>query len=88
MTKLTKRTVDATEIEPSGYVLWDDDRPGFGLRVFKSESEAMWSSTVLQAARVVSRSACMECGLLMGPQGFRLGVITPLKFPEHHFQRL
>ena len=36
MTKLTKRTVDATEIKASDYVLWDDDLPGFGLRVFKS----------------------------------------------------
>jgi hypothetical protein len=36
MPKLTKRTVDASEIKSSDYVLWDDDLPGFGLRVFKS----------------------------------------------------
>jgi integrase len=36
MPKLTKRTIDATEIRASDYVLWDDDLPGFGLRVFKS----------------------------------------------------
>ena len=36
MTKVTKRTVDATEIRSSDYVLWDDALPGFGLRVFKS----------------------------------------------------
>lgn len=36
MTKLTKRTVDAAEIGASDYVIWDEDLPGFGLRVFAS----------------------------------------------------
>lgn len=36
MTKLTKRTFDATQIKSSDYVPWDDDLPEFGLRVFKS----------------------------------------------------
>lgn len=36
MAKLTKRTVDSTEIRTSDYVLWDDELPGFGLRVFAS----------------------------------------------------
>jgi integrase len=36
MAKLTKRTVDNTEIRTSDYVLWDDELPGFGLRVFAS----------------------------------------------------
>lgn len=36
MAKLTKRTVDNTEIRISDYVLWDDELPGFGLRVFAS----------------------------------------------------
>jgi hypothetical protein len=36
MAKLTKRTVDATKIKSSDYVIWDEDLPGFGLRVFAS----------------------------------------------------
>ena len=31
-----KRFVDAVEIRDKDYVLWDDDLPGFGLRVFSS----------------------------------------------------
>ena len=34
MAKLTKRFVDAVEIRDKDYVVWDDDLPGFGLRVF------------------------------------------------------
>ena len=36
MAKLTKRTVDAAEAQDKDYVIWDDDLPGFGLRVFTS----------------------------------------------------
>jgi len=34
--KLTKRVVDAVEVREKDYVIWDDDLPGFGLRVFTS----------------------------------------------------
>jgi hypothetical protein len=34
--KLTKRFVDAADIRQKDYVLWDDELPGFGLRVFAS----------------------------------------------------
>ena len=36
MAKLSKRTVDAAESRDKDYVIWDDDLPGFGLRVFVS----------------------------------------------------
>lgn len=36
MVKLTKRTVDAAKAGDKDYFIWDDDLPGFGLRVFAS----------------------------------------------------
>jgi integrase len=36
MPKLTKRIVEAAEIRPTEYFVWDDDLPGFGLRVLTS----------------------------------------------------
>jgi Arm DNA-binding domain len=36
MTKLNKRIVDAAEARDKDYVIWDDELPGFGLRVFTS----------------------------------------------------
>lgn len=36
MPKLTKRVIDAAELREKDYVIWDDDLPGFGLRVFAS----------------------------------------------------
>jgi hypothetical protein len=63
MPKLTKRTVDTTEIRSSDYVVWDDELPGFGLRIFASGKR----SYVVQhrAARPLAsatRSACTACG--------------------------
>jgi integrase len=36
MAKVTKRVVDAAEARKKDYVIWDDELPGFGLRVFAS----------------------------------------------------
>lgn len=36
MAKISKRLVESAEIKPKDYVIWDDDLPGFGLRVFAS----------------------------------------------------
>lgn len=36
MTKITKRVVDSAETRAKDYVIWDDELPGFGLRVFAS----------------------------------------------------
>ena len=36
MPKLTKRVVDAVEVRASEYFIWDNDIPGFGVRVLPS----------------------------------------------------
>lgn len=36
MVKLTKRVIDAAVAEVKDYILWDEEIPGFGLRVFPS----------------------------------------------------
>jgi Arm DNA-binding domain len=56
--KLSKRVVDAAEPKDKDYVIWDEDLPGFGLRVFKSGKR----SYVLQY-RSLGRSRRYTIGL-------------------------
>ncbi|MDR3528400.1 MAG: Arm DNA-binding domain-containing protein [Rhizomicrobium sp.] len=58
MVKLTKRVVDATQARDGDYVIWDDELPGFGLRVFTSGKR----SYVLQY-RSLGRSRRYTIGL-------------------------
>jgi Arm DNA-binding domain len=36
MSKLTKRTVDALTVTGKDYLVWDDEIPGFGVRILPS----------------------------------------------------
>jgi hypothetical protein len=36
MVKIAKRIVEAADAREKDYLIWDDDLPGFGLRVFSS----------------------------------------------------
>jgi integrase len=58
MPKITKRLVDASEIRDKDYVIWDDELPGFGLRVFASGKR----SYVIQY-RALGRSRRFTIGL-------------------------
>jgi hypothetical protein len=58
MVKITKRVVDAAAVREKDYVIWDDELPGFGLRVFASGKR----SYVIQY-RVRGRSRRYTIGL-------------------------
>lgn len=63
MAKLTKRIVDAAEIRASDYIMWDEELPSFGLRVFASGKRSYLVVCRPQAAHAVIRLACTESGL-------------------------
>jgi hypothetical protein len=44
MSKITKRVIDAAKPDSVDYFLWDDEMPGYGLRVMPSG----WKSYVVQ----------------------------------------
>lgn len=39
MAKLTKRFVEAVAPQSKGHVVWDDEFPGFGLRVYPTTTQ-------------------------------------------------
>lgn len=58
MSKINKRTVDAADPREKDYFIWDDDLPGFGLRVFASGKRSY-----LVQYRALGRSRRFTIGL-------------------------
>lgn len=58
MPRLSKKAAEAAKAKDKDYAIWDDELPGFGLRVFRSGKR----SYVLQY-RALGRSRCYIIGL-------------------------
>jgi hypothetical protein len=82
MPKLTKRVVDAAESRDKDYVIWDDELPGFGLRVFASGKR----SYVLQY-RALGRSRRYTIGLHGVWTAERSASSTTRRSPSKSFAR-
>ncbi len=47
MVKITKRVVEAAEVQKKDYLIWDDELPGFGLRVFPNHWKHLFEDSPL-----------------------------------------
>ena len=54
MVRLTKRVVDAAKVTGKDYFLWDDEMPGFGLRVLASGRKSYVASLLPTGSRQTS----------------------------------
>ena len=72
MPKLTKRIVEAAEVKPSEYMLWDGELPGFGIRVMPSGRRSYMVQ--YRAGRRSRRMALGPHGVLTADQARSMAV--------------
>ncbi len=86
MVKITKRVVDAAGVREKDYVIWDDELPGFGLRVFTSGKRSYVIQYRVRVAHVATQLGFTASGHQRLPAKRRksssvgsLGEMTPPK---------
>lgn len=57
MVKITKRVVEAADAREKDYLIWDDELPGFGLRVFSSGKRSYVIHEFKQTAYALDRDS-------------------------------
>ena len=62
MVKITKRVVEAAEAQEKDYLIWDDELPGFGLRVFNSGKRSYVIQYRIRVAHVDTQLGFTELG--------------------------
>jgi hypothetical protein len=64
MVKMTKTVVEAAEAEEKDYLIWDDELPGFGLRVFSSDH---FENRQLDHKAITVKELCTPISLISRP---------------------